>query len=54
MDQASFERNEDDSFAGFEKTPPFEYHNGWLSVHFAVSNYLQKGELTDLQQEAIW
>lgn len=26
-DQAAYERNADGSFAGFEPTPPFEYHN---------------------------
>ena len=32
VDQATFERKSDGSFAGFERTPPFEYHNGYLTV----------------------
>ena len=53
-DQATFERNEDGSFAGYERTPPFEYHDGYLSIHFATGNYLEKRDLTPLQEEAIW
>lgn len=37
LDQAAFERKEDGSFAGYERTPPFEYHDGYLTVHYAVS-----------------
>ena len=54
VDQAAFERKADGSFAGYERTPPFEYHDGYLTVHFAVNNYLEKDDLTPLQQEAIW
>ena len=39
--------------AGFERTPPFEYHDGYLSVHFATNNYLEI-DLTPLQDEAVW
>ena len=52
-DQATFERKEDGSFAGYEPTPPFEYHDGYLSVHFSTNNYLET-DLTPLQEEAIW
>lgn len=53
VDQASFERKADGSFAGYERTPPFEYHDGYLSVHFATNNYLEI-DLTPLQEEAVW
>ena len=53
IDQAAFDRNSDGSFAGWEPTPPFEYHDGYLSVHFATNNYLEL-QLTPLQEEAIW
>ena len=53
-DQAAFDRHPDGSFVGFESTPPFEYHNGYLSVHFDTNNYLEKTDLTPLQEEAIW
>ena len=52
-DQALYERTADGKFAGFEPTPPFEYHDGYLTVHFASANY-QQIELTPLQEEAIW
>ena len=39
IDQALYERNQDGSFAGFEPTPPLEYHNGYLTVHFDSSKY---------------
>ena len=45
---------QDGSFKGFEATPPFEYHDGWFTVHYAVNNYLEKGDLTPLQEEAMW
>ena len=55
VDQAAFERKSDGSFAGFERTPPFEYHNGYLTVHYAINNYLEvKEKLTPLQEEAVW
>ena len=53
VDQAAFARKEDGSFAGFEDDPPFIYHDGYLSSHYATQNY-QEIDLTDLQQEAIW
>ena len=53
-DQAAFDRNSDGSFVGFEYTPPFEYHDGYLTVHFDSSNYLEKTNLTPLQEEAMW
>jgi hypothetical protein len=41
---------------GFEETVPFEYHDGYLSVHFAAQKYINTAgkELTPLQEEAIW
>lgn len=33
------QRNADGSFAGYESTPPFELHDGWLSLHFRTNNY---------------
>ena len=53
VDQATFERKPDGTFAGFERTPPFEYHDGYLSVHFATNNYLEIG-LNSIQEEAVW
>ena len=47
------QRKADGTFAGFEATPPFEYHDGWLSVHFASNNYLEM-DLTPKQEEAAW
>ena len=52
-DQAAYERNADGSFVGFEDTPPFVYHDGYFSSHFAVGNY-QELELSPLEQEAAW
>ena len=42
VDQAAFERKSDGSFAGFERTPPFEYHNGYLTVCAASSVAAQR------------
>lgn len=53
VDQAAFARNEDGSFSGFEDDPPFVYHDGYLSSHYATVNY-QEIDLTELQQEAVW
>ena len=53
VDQAAFERTAEGKFAGFEESPPLEYHEGYLSVHFTNNNY-QEMELTPLQQEAFW
>ena len=53
LDQASYARKEDGSHGGFEDDPPFVYHDGYLSSHYATQNY-QEIELSDLQQEAIW
>jgi hypothetical protein len=40
---------------GYEETQPFEYHAGYLSVHFSARKYGVTGrELTPLQQEAVW
>lgn len=39
LDQAAYERNPDGSFAGYEPTPPFEYHDGYLHVHFDTNRY---------------
>lgn len=40
---------------GHEETQPFEYHDGYLSVHFSSRKYGITGkELTPLQEEAIW
>jgi hypothetical protein len=40
---------------GFEETQPFEYHNGYLSVHYSAFKYGITGkELSPLQQEAVW
>lgn len=50
---ACVQRNADGTFAGHEATPPFEYHDGWLSVHFSTANY-QEIQLTPLQEEACW
>ena len=52
-DQAAYQRNTDGGFAGYELMPPFQYHNGYLSVYFQTNNY-QEIELTPLQEEAIW
>lgn len=51
--QAAYARNEDGSFLGYEPTPPFEYHDGYLTVHFDTGNY-QKIQLAPLQEEALW
>lgn len=53
LDQASYSRNKDGSFTGFEDDPPFVYHDGYLSSHFATGNY-QEIQLTPLQKEAVW
>ncbi|KAK9813596.1 hypothetical protein WJX73_009365 [Symbiochloris irregularis] len=53
VDQSAFERNADGTFAGYEPTPPFEYHDGYLTVHFSVGNYLEL-DLSPIQEEAIW
>jgi hypothetical protein len=55
-DQRSALRNEDGTYPlGFEETQPFEYHNGYLSVHYSAYKYGITGkELTPLQQEAVW
>jgi hypothetical protein len=53
IDQAAYSRNKDGIFTGFEDDPPFVYHDGYLSSHFASSNY-QEINLSPLQQEAIW
>ena len=34
----AMQRKPDGTFAGFEPTPPFEYHDGWCSVHYATNN----------------
>ncbi len=52
-DQAQYLRNPDGTFVGFEDTPIFEYHDGFLSVHFQSYNY-QETKLTPLQEEAVW
>jgi hypothetical protein len=40
---------------GFEETQPFEYHNGYLSVHYSGYKFGVTGkELTPLQNEAVW
>ena len=38
---------------GFEEVIPFEYHNGYLTIHFEANKY-QDIELTPLQEEALW
>ena len=53
VDQAAYSRNEDGSPTGFEDDPPFVYHDGYLSSHFASPNY-QEINLTPLQEEAVW
>ncbi|KAK9812337.1 hypothetical protein WJX73_003313 [Symbiochloris irregularis] len=53
LDQSAYERNADGTFAGYEPTPPFEYHDGYLTVHYSVGNYLEL-DLTPIQEEAIW
>ena len=30
-DQASYERDDNGNFVGYEPTPPFEYHDGYLT-----------------------
>ena len=52
-DQAAYERDENGNFTGFEPTPPFEYHNGYLTVHFDTANY-QQIKLAPIQEEALW
>lgn len=52
-DQAAYDRNDKGEFVGFEPTPPFEYHDGYLTVHFSTQNY-QEIELAPLQEEALW
>ncbi|KAK9813026.1 hypothetical protein WJX72_007708 [[Myrmecia] bisecta] len=52
-DQAQYLRNPNGTFVGFEDTPPFEYHDGYLSVYFQSNNY-QEIKLTPLQEEAVW
>lgn len=52
-DQSSYSKNADGSFTGYEDDPPFVYHDGFLSCHFASGNY-QEIDLTPLQKEAIW
>ncbi len=32
---------------------PFEYHDGYLSVHFSIAKY-QDVDLSDKQREAMW
>ncbi len=53
IDQAAYSRTEDGTPTGFEDDPPFVYHDGYLSSHFASPNY-QEIKLTPLQEEAIW
>ena len=53
IDQASYARNKDGKHTQFEDDPPFVYHDGYLSSHFASANY-QEIDLTKLQQEAVW
>ena len=50
LDQASYARDENGKHVKFEDDPPFVYHNGFLSSHFASANY-QEIDLTPLQQE---
>ena len=38
---------------GFEEVIPFEYHDGYLTIHFEANKY-QDIELTPLQEEALW
>ena len=52
-DQSAYQRNPDGSFVGFERMPPFRYHDGWLSIYWQTANY-QEIELTPLQEEAVW
>ena len=53
VDQASYARDEDGKHVKFEDDPPFVYHDGFLSSHFASANY-QEIDLSPLQQEAVW
>lgn len=52
-DQAAYQRQPDGTHAGFEADPPFLYHDGYLSSHFASPNY-QEIDLSPLQKEAAW
>lgn len=40
-------------YSCLQSHPPFEYHDGFLSVHFASQNYFEV-DLTPLQEEAVW
>jgi len=55
-DQRGALADEDGSYPlGYEETQPFEYHDGYLSVHYAARKFGVTGkELTPLQQEAVW
>lgn len=45
----------DGDFEGYEQTQPFEYHHGYLSVHYAAKKFSGTAkDLTPLQEEAIW
>ncbi|WIA42630.1 hypothetical protein OEZ86_008603 [Tetradesmus obliquus] len=47
--------NADGSYAEYEETQPFEYHGGYLSVHFGARKFADTAkQLTPLQEEAIW
>eukprot|EP00891_Asterochloris_glomerata_P005068 jgi/Astpho2/5068/Aster-x0233 len=52
-DQASYQRNADGSLKGYEAVVPFEYHDGYLTIHFESHKY-QDIELSPLQHEAVW
>jgi hypothetical protein len=55
-DQRGALPEDDGTYAlGYEETQPFEYHGGYLSVHFSARKFGVTGkELTPLQQEAVW
>ncbi len=46
---------EDGTYADYEETQPFEYHDGYLSVHYGTHKFDNTvKQLTPLQEEAIW
>ena len=53
LDQQSYARNKQGQHDKFEDDPPFVYHDGYLSSHYASGQY-QEIDLSPLQKEAVW